>query len=123
MVPVPVTPRADPVPPAPPAPPAPRISQAARAKGSLTSLFSTDDYPPAALRSEEQGLTVVSLTIGTDGRVSNCSVTSSSGSTALDNATCSIIRRRARYTPAKDQNGQPITGTDTGRIRWQLPDE
>src|SRR5215207_6069767 len=40
-----ITPIARPAPPAPPAPPRPVISQAARAKGSLPSLFSTDDYP------------------------------------------------------------------------------
>lgn len=118
-----ITPRATPAPPAPPAPPKPVISQAARARANLTSLFSTDDYPQSAIRNEEQGTTAVRLTISTEGRVSNCAITSSSGSTALDNATCNIIRRRARYTPAKDQAGRPITGTDTARIRWELPDD
>ena len=47
----------------------------------------------------------------------------SSGSTALDNATCNIIRRRARYTPAQDQAGNPVAGSDSTRIRWELPDE
>jgi len=116
-----ITPRADPTPPAPPAPPKPVISQAAKAKGNLPSLFSTDDYPSQALRNEEQGTTGVRLTVGTDGRVSDCQVTSSSGSSSLDATTCSILKRRARYTPAKDQSGQPITGTDSARIRWQLP--
>jgi protein TonB len=110
-----------PAPPAPPAPPPPRVSQAARAQGSLPGLFSTDDYPQSALSREEQGTTAVSLTIGTDGRVSGCSVTSSSGSSALDATTCSILKRRARFTPAKDQNGSPISDTSSARIRWQLP--
>ena len=101
----------------------PVVSRAAKAKGNLPSLFSTDDYPPSALRNEETGTTAVRLTIGTDGRVSDCTVTASSGSTALDNATCNIIRRRARYTPAQDQAGNPITGSDSTRIRWEIPDE
>jgi periplasmic protein TonB len=125
----PITPRANPLPPAPPAPPAPppppapRVSQAAKARGSLPGLFSTDDYPQDAIRNEQQGTTSVRLTIDGNGRVSGCSVTGSSGSSALDNATCRIIRARARYTPAKDQNGAPITDTDTARIRWVLPEE
>jgi protein TonB len=118
-----ITPVARPAPPAPPAPPKPVISQAARARANLTSLFSTDDYPQSAIRNEEQGTTAVRLTIGTDGRVAGCDITSSSGSGALDQATCNIIRRRARYTPAKDQSGNPITGTDSARIRWELPEE
>lgn len=101
----------------------PVVSRAAKAKGNLPSLFSTDDYPQSAIRNEEQGTTAVRLTIGTDGRVADCTVTSSSGSTALDNATCNIIRRRARYTPAQDQAGNPVAGSDSTRIRWELPDE
>ncbi len=120
--PPPITPRYVPAPPAPPAPPPPpRVSQAARAQGSLPGLFSTDDYPQAALRNEEQGTTAVSLTIGTNGRVSGCDVTSSSGSRSLDDTTCRILRSRARFTPAKDQAGSPISDTSSARIRWQLP--
>jgi protein TonB len=115
-----ITPRA---PPAPPAPPAPRVSQAARAKGNLVSLFSTDDYPQSAIRNEEQGTTAVKLTIGPDGRVADCSITASSGSSALDNATCSILRRRARFTPAKDQAGNPVSDSYSQRIRWELPSD
>ena len=117
-----ITPVARPAPPAPVAAP-PRVSQAAKAKGNLPALFSTDDYPPSAIRSEEQGTTAVRLAIGADGRVSDCSVTSSSGSSSLDNATCSILRRRARFTPAKDQNGQPTSDSTSTRIKWVLPDE
>ncbi len=118
-----ITPVARPAPPAPPAPPPPRVSQAARAKGNLVSLFSTDDYPQSAIRNEESGTTAVRMTIGTDGRVSDCTITSSSGSSALDNATCSILRRRARFTPAKDQAGNPISDSFSQRIRWELPAE
>ncbi len=110
-------------PPPPPAPPAPRVSQAARARGNLVALFSTDDYPQSAIRNEEQGTTAVRLTIGSDGRVSDCSITSSSGSSALDNATCSILRRRARFTPAKDQAGNPVSDSYSQRIRWELPSD
>ena len=117
-----ITPVARPAPPAPVAAP-PRVSQAAKARGNLPALFSTDDYPPSAIRSEEQGTTAVRLSIGADGRVSDCSITSSSGSSSLDNATCSILRRRARFTPAKDQNGQPTSDSTSTRIKWVLPDE
>ena len=80
----------------------------------------------AAFEEVERGhaeFALVPMENSTDGRVSDCSITSSSGSSALDNATCNIIRRRARYTPAKDQAGNPITGTDSARIRWELPED
>ena len=63
------------------------------------------------------------LTVGTDGRVSECSVTSSSGSSTLDAATCKLITRRARFTPAKDADGNPVTDTYSNRIRWQIPED
>jgi len=119
----PITPVARPAPPAPPAPPPPRVSQAAKAKGSLLSLIGDDDYPQAAIRNEEQGTTAVRLAIGTDGRVSDCSITQSSGSASLDNATCSVFRRRARFTPARDQAGNPIGDSYSQRVKWVLPAE
>ena len=122
----PVTPIARPSPPAPvapPPPPPPRVSQAARATGSLPGLITTDDYPQSALRNGDQGTTAVSLTIGPNGRVSGCNVTSSSGSGSLDSTTCSVLTRRARFTPAKDQNGQPIGDTTSVRIKWVVPAE
>jgi protein TonB len=47
-------------------------------------------------------------------------VSSSSGSRSLDNATCRILRSRARFTPAKGSNGQPMADTYSQRITWRL---
>ena len=103
------------------APPPPAIvTKAQSARGNLQGLFSGDDYPQDALRNEETGRVTVRLTIGTSGRVDNCSVISSSGSRSLDSATCRILTSRARFTPAKLSNGQPTTDTYTQTIVWQL---
>ncbi len=99
------------------------MSQAAGLKGDVTRYFSADDYPPSAQRAGAQGRTVVSLSVGPDGRVASCTVSSSSGNSDLDNATCRIARSRVRYTPAKDQNGQPIASTTSLPVRWVLPQE
>ncbi len=116
------TPIARPAPPAPPAPPpAPKTVEPAKARGDLHALFSTDDYPNSALQAQQQGTTAVSYTVGTDGRISGCDVTSSSGSSALDQATCKILRSRAKFTPAKNNLGQPTTDSGTVRIRWVVP--
>jgi len=110
-------------PPAPPAPPPAKIQRAQSARGNLLSLFSTDDYPESAIRSNAEGTTAVRLTIGTNGRVTNCEITSSSGHSDLDNATCRILTSRARFTPAKDSNGNPTTDTYPQRVTWRLPSE
>ena len=94
-----------------------------RARANLNAYFSTDDYPAAALRANAQGTTGFRLTIGPNGRVAACEVTSSSGSVALDRASCRILTSRARYTPARDSFGNPTSGTDSGRVTWRLPAE
>ena len=114
---------APPAPPAPaPAPPAPpAVSKAAGLKGNPGQYFGADNYPPSAIRAEEQGRVVAKLTVGTDGRVTDCQVTTSSNSSALDQATCRIARARVRFTPAQDATGNPITSSYTLPVRWVLP--
>jgi protein TonB len=115
-------PPAPPAPPKPPPPPPPpRKVQPARAKANLVSLFSDEDYPASAVRSGESGATGFRLDVGTNGRVSACTVTSSSGSSALDTTTCRLLKSRARFSPATDSTGGPTTDTVTGRIVWRLP--
>lgn len=105
----------------PPAPPAPRKVSAAKAKGSLLGLFSDEDYPASAQAAGAEGTAQASLTIGADGRVSGCSITRSTGNGALDAATCSILRRRAKFSPAIDSNGRPTGDTvSTPPITWRL---
>jgi len=104
-------------------PPAPSTVPPQRARANLGAYFSTDDYPAAAIRAEAEGTTRFTLAIGPDGRVTGCSVTGSSGNSALDNATCRILRGRARYAAARDRNGHPISGQDRGSVTWRLPSE
>lgn len=118
-----ITPRAPAAPPRPPAPPPPPPVQTVpprSATGDLQGLFRGDDYPQSALRNEEEGSVTARLTVGPNGRVTNCDVTSSSGSRALDSTTCRVLRSRARFTPARDSRGNPTTDTVTQRIRWVL---
>lgn len=108
-------------PPAPPPPPQSPSGTPAQAIGRLGWL-SSDDYPAAALRAEEQGTVAVWLDIGTDGRVTGCTISSSSGSASLDAATCRIFRSRGRFRPARNPAGEAVPGAVRERIRWALPD-
>lgn len=110
-------------PPPPPPPPPPRTVEPARARANLASYVSNDDYPASAIRAEEQGTTRFRLTVGGNGRVTDCQVTGSSGSSSLDSTTCRLMRSRARFSPATDSNGNPTTDTVSGAIRWVLPEE
>ena len=112
-----------PVAPSPPPPPPPprKVQSAQSARGDLRTLFSADDYPAAAQSAGAEGTAQATLTIGPDGRVVSCNLSRSTGNSSLDSATCNILRRRAKFTPARDSNGQPTTDTvTTPPIVWRL---
>jgi len=120
----PVIPPVAPAPPAPPAPPPPKKLEPARAKGDVRMLFSDSDYPASAQAAGAQGTAQAQLTIGPDGRVVGCSLVRSTGNGALDTATCNILRRRAKFTPAHDTTGAATTDTyTTPPITWRLAEE
>ena len=110
---------APPAPPAPIAPPAPTgPTSPATAIGSSTTV-SEDDYPPASLRAEEQGRTIITVSINTQGRVDGCTVATSSGFPKLDEKSCQLAQRRFRFKPAL-QNGQPVASSKSMPIKWQI---
>ncbi|MFL6844289.1 MAG: energy transducer TonB [Allosphingosinicella sp.] len=106
----------------PPPAPAPRIVVPARPRADPQSLIAVEDYPQAAIRSGEQGRVGFALDVGAELRVHGCSVTRSSGSAALDSATCRLIQSRARFTPAMDSNGRPVPSRVEEIVAWTLSD-
>jgi periplasmic protein TonB len=113
---VPTAPPPPPPPPPPPsAPPSPAVP-----KNSPGSWATTDDYPSRALSQDREGRTGFRVTIDTEGRVSGCQVTSSSGHADLDDATCKNVTRRARFKPAT-KDGQPVVGSYSNSVVWRIP--
>lgn len=111
------------VPPAaPPAPPPPRFTpKGATPRGNPGSWATTDDYPSRALREEKEGVTRFTVQVSPEGRVTNCTVTGSSGTPELDEAACRAITRRARFNPATNGEGEKVAGTYSNSVRWQIP--
>lgn len=110
---------ADPIPPKP----APAFKPVgAMPKGRPGNWVSTNDYPTRDIRQGNEGTATFLLAITADGKVSNCQITRSSGHPGLDEATCSKVSQRARFDPAKDETGQRVSGTYTGRITWVIPE-
>jgi protein TonB len=105
----------------PPAAPPPSQARSASPKnqGSWAARIQ-ENYPGDALRAEKQGRVGVHVTIGPDGRVSSCNVTSSSGTSSLDSAACDGMLRYGRYTPALDAAGSPTTGVANTAIVYRL---
>ena len=113
----------DPGPAIQPDPPRPAFTaRGARPANNPGGWLSNDDYPAIALRAEAEGLASYRLIVGTNGRVSACDVTRSTGNSALDEATCKFIVRRARFEAATDESGAKVVGNYAGTVRWDIPD-
>jgi periplasmic protein TonB len=96
-------------------------SRPGKPKGNPGNWATTNDYPSRALQQEKEGTTGFRVTYGADGKVTDCVVTSSSGTPELDSATCSNVRRRARFDPALDRDGNPSGGSYSNRVTWRIP--
>jgi protein TonB len=93
-------------------PPAARFTpKAAAPLGDPARWVSPDDYPAGELRRGHEGTTRFRLSIGSDGRVSNCAVTGSSGWPVLDAATCTKLAARGKFRPATNEAGEKVAGT------------
>lgn len=95
------------------------LPQSAVPVGGPGSWDSKVDYPSRALRDQAGGTTSVRLTIGIDGRVSDCEIIVSSGRGDLDQGTCGAAFKRGVFTPAKDKNGKAIVGTYEHSREWK----
>ena len=107
-----------------PPPPPPKASKARGASPKNLGSWSADikeNLSSDAVR-EGSGVVGMSITIGADGRVQDCTPSHSSGKPGLDRSACAGMKRFARYTPALNDDGNPIASTTTQTIRFDLTD-
>lgn len=100
-----------------PPPPVVEFVTPPQPRGSTQSLFSPDDYPADAPKAGPHGRVAMMLQVDAQGRVIGCSVFQSSGSPILDDATCRIVQRRARFIPARDSSG-PVASLVAQSVDW-----
>ena len=110
-------------PPSPPPPPPKLLDPIAAApRGNPGGWITTRDYRSAWIRREMTGTASFNLQISASGRVTGCSITNSTGHSALDEATCSLLQKRARFEPARDNQGNKVAGTYRSSVTWRLPE-
>ena len=63
----------------------------------------------------------VRLIVGTDGRPTSCNVQLDSQHPEFRQTACDILMRYARFDPALDANGRPVTSYYTTSIIYQPP--
>jgi len=110
-------------PPPPPPSPTPSFDPVpARVSNNQGTWVTQGDYKSSWIARNYEGTVGYRLSVGAGGRVDGCAITKSSGVSALDEATCQLITRRARFDPAMNAQGRATGGSYSGAVRWQLPD-
>ena len=89
-------------------------------KVDYTKLFTSRDYPLKLVEKGIQGSVGALLTIDSTGAVSACRAIESSRTVELDELTCAIFLKRARYEPAIDKSGKAVPALSYYRVNWML---
>jgi protein TonB len=106
------------------APPAPRPRfdpVPASPRGNPGGWITEADYRSSWINRELTGTAGFTLDLDAEGRVANCTITRSTGHRVLDEATCKLLTRRARFAPARDAAGKPAAGSFSSAVTWQIP--
>jgi TonB family protein len=79
------------------------------------------NYPLEALEKGMRGPANLALSVGANGKVSECQVEQGSGYPLLNSKACEIARTWT-FLPARDPGGKSVSGTARLQVKWVLPD-
>lgn len=91
-----------------------------RAPQLTGSPYTVRDYPQSALRNDEMGYARIRITVSPQGKPIGCSVIDSSDVISLDKASCDIMLKRGKFTPAQDAAGRPSYGVVRASVPWYI---
>ena len=80
--------------------------------------ISDEDYPPTMLREHEQGSVNVFLTVGINGQIDSC--VAQGAAKILNETSCKLLSRRARFIPATDKHGNPVAVDLVWQVVWGI---
>lgn len=94
----------------------------AAARGNPGKWVTNADYRPRWIRENMTGSARFTLSIDANGKVSGCTITRSTGHAELDDATCLLVTKRARFDAARDAYGKPVAGSYSNTVNWNIPE-
>jgi len=92
-----------------------------RAKSDLATYVKDTDFPEEGIRKGVGGTTAFALLIDEKGMIADCTVIETSGQAMYDSQSCALLKKRARFTPARDAAGKPHKDSVIGKISWIVP--
>lgn len=80
--------------------------------------FNSKDNPKTAMRVAERGHVAYTIDVAGDGTPLRCTPEET---TDLDQDVCALVMKRARFLPAKDDQGRPVAGTYEAVASFLMP--
>lgn len=87
-------------------------------KSSPGRWLHSSDYPRESLATGQQAIVRFRLMVNAAGTVTNCSVQSAIAKGNFAALTCDLLKRRARFDPARDATGTTVGSYYVGKVRW-----
>ena len=86
-----------------------------------TNWLTDVDYPRKALRYGLRGWGIARVEIGADGRIKACTSINGGLYREFSDTVCSVLKRRARFLPARDSNDNAVAAPYVAMIRFNTP--
>lgn len=85
-----------------------------------TDWLSGDDYPASAVLKGVEGFVIPKMLVGADGSVLSCESIRRNRSPTYRDKICEKLKKRARFRPALDANGNPVSAPFIFVIKFRL---
>lgn len=95
--------------------------QAVTPKNDPAKWVTPNDYPIHALLDGENAIIKFRLKINETGKAEECHIQQSIGDESFDKVVCDKVMSRAKFNPALDKDGNPMTSYYINKVRFQIP--
>jgi len=88
--------------------------------GSPGDWLTSSDYPDEPLMARQPGLVQVRLSVGVDGKPTDCFIQQSTRGAGFATTVCQALMRRGRFEPALGADGKPIASYWRTSVRFDI---
>lgn len=88
--------------------------------GDRTKWARSGDYPKSMITDGSSAYVTFRTSVDETGSVTDCAVLEATNPPEIGPHTCSLIKKRARFTPSLDNSGKPVKDFYIDRVFWRM---
>ncbi|MFT5329356.1 MAG: TonB family protein [Parasphingorhabdus sp.] len=97
------------------------LSALTRPDGNPGRWVNTNDYPRGMLAKGKEAIVHFRMSVDDKGDPTACNIQQSTRPKDFDDVVCRSLMKRAKFTPARDQQGKPIASYYRNSVRFRIP--